>query len=255
MPSLEMDSRTPAGRPGPNSEGSCGGDNPVDAVAIEGGADDAWAMILRDGCESTLSPVIYIDPTDGETYIANGRWVPPSAEFLGHAIEADETRSGKLQRRIPRHSPDPLIGDLVEGRYLIERELGRGSVAVAYLARDVGTDSRYVVKQWTNPERDMAQAENEMKVLSDLNHRNVPMAWDARRLGGPFHLRLEYVPGRPLHEIAGQDASRRVEVMDLASTVLEVLMAAASPDPGRRPPSARAFARRLREAAGIEPGG
>jgi eukaryotic-like serine/threonine-protein kinase len=146
-----------------------------------------------------------------------------SAEFLGHAIEADEDWSGQVQRRIPRQPADPLVGDLVEGRFLIERELGRGSVAVAYRARDIRTNSQYAFKRWTNPVRDLVQAENEMRVLSELNHRNVPRAWDARRIGGPFHLRLEYVPGRPLHELAGQDPSRRVDTMEVASTILDVL--------------------------------
>jgi predicted Ser/Thr protein kinase len=343
------------------------GDNPVDAVTIEADAGDAWAMVLREGSESLILPhVVYINPADNETYIANGHWLSPSAEFLGHAIEADEDRTGKLQRRIPRGSPEPLAGDLVEDRYRIQRELGRGSVAVAYLATDTWTRAEYVLKRWTHPERDMSQAETEMRVLRDLTHPNIPRAWDARRIGGPFHLRLEYVPGRPLHEIAGQDPDQRVDVMEVASTildvlayvhergylhrdvspgnilvseqperrvwlidfdlaarpgvvepgvgdaryrapevddgepwtaacdlyslaavlveyatsrlpaevardpgpampasvdgavtpdVLEVLMAAASPEPGRRPQSARVFARLLREAAGIEPGG
>jgi hypothetical protein len=63
---------------------------------------------------------------------------------------------GDVQRRIPRQSADPLVGDLVEGRFLIERESGRGSVAVAR-ARGIRTNSQYVFKRWTNPDRDLAQ--------------------------------------------------------------------------------------------------
>lgn len=111
----------------------------------------------------------------------------------------------------------PMPGGRLKGRYLIERELGRGGVGVVFLARDERLHGMPVVikflleaagqNQWLT-----GKFSQEAEALTRINHPGVVRVID-RDLsddGRPFFV-MEFIKGRPLRNLINS------ELMDLAS--------------------------------------
>lgn len=115
------------------------------------------------------------------------------------------------------------VDDLLDGQYRVIRELGRGATAVTYLALDDVSGQQFVLKRITNPEWVRRLAKNEFRALLDLSHPNLPRVFDVRLPSAPFHLKLEYVRGSSLRDLA---ESRRGDVafaMRVADQLLNAL--------------------------------
>jgi serine/threonine protein kinase len=139
-----------------------------------------------------------------------------------------KTVANEIRVRIAAKAPDVradviAVDDLLDGQYRVIRELGRGATAVTYLALDDVSGQQFVLKRITNPEWVRRLAKNEFRALLDLSHPNLPRVFDVRPPGAPFHLKLEYVRGSSLRDLA---ASRRGDVpfaMRVADQLLNAL--------------------------------
>ena len=93
-------------------------------------------------------------------------------------------------------------GDLLAGRYVVERPLGAGSMGEVVLARDTAQDDLPVAVKRVKDARAIRWLKNEYETLALLSHPNIPRTWDfcydrSRR----SHLfSVEYVPGVPFTE-------------------------------------------------------
>jgi serine/threonine-protein kinase len=89
------------------------------------------------------------------------------------------------------------------GRYVVDRELGRGGMGVVYLARDPHLDRLVAIKSIEESgalagER-VARFEREARTLAALNHPNIGAIHELERgPDGRVHLVLEYVDGETL---------------------------------------------------------
>ncbi len=92
-------------------------------------------------------------------------------------------------------------GTEVENQYRIVRKLGEGGTAITYLADDLVTDSRYVLKTIKSPELITRLSKAEFAALKELNHPNLPRIFDIRPANSPFHLKIEYISGSPLSDV------------------------------------------------------
>jgi serine/threonine protein kinase len=107
-------------------------------------------------------------------------------------------------------SQSPAPGGRLKGRYLIERELGRGGVGVVFLARDERLHGMPVVIKFLleDAERNrwlIGKFSQEAEALTRINHPGVVRVID-RDLsddGRPFFV-MEFIKGRPLRDIMGQ---------------------------------------------------
>ncbi len=97
------------------------------------------------------------------------------------------------------------------GRYLVERELGRGSMGIVYLAHDPRVRRPVAIKTYLLPQglSDLEQREYQERLLREaqavgaLSHSAIVTLYDADedpRTRLPF-IAMEYVPGRSLKEI------------------------------------------------------
>jgi TolB-like protein/Flp pilus assembly protein TadD/tRNA A-37 threonylcarbamoyl transferase component Bud32 len=109
------------------------------------------------------------------------------------------------------------------GRYLIERELGQGGMAVVYLARDVRHDRRVALKVLRpeigavlGVERFLA----EIKVTANLQHPNLVPLFDSGEAGGLLFYVMPFVEGESLRDRLTRD--RQLPLDEALSIIREV---------------------------------
>jgi serine/threonine protein kinase len=129
----------------------------------------------------------------------------------GAAPTAEGGRGGtRNERKSERPSLRPggsesLVGEVLGGRYLIERLIGEGGMGAVYQAEHTHMRKRLAVKI-LHPEMSrlpevVARFEREAMAAAHIEHPNVAAATDFGKLeDGSFFLVLEYVEGRSLRD-------------------------------------------------------
>jgi eukaryotic-like serine/threonine-protein kinase len=103
---------------------------------------------------------------------------------------------------------------MIDGRYMVEREIARGGMGVVYLAEDVGLGRRVALKL-INP--DVAERpevvehfQREASALASIRHENVVQIYAFGTDDGQMFFAMEYANGRDLDEIITEHASHNV---------------------------------------------
>jgi eukaryotic-like serine/threonine-protein kinase len=93
---------------------------------------------------------------------------------------------------------------VADGRYRIERVLGRGAMAVVYLARDEELQRLVAIKilaeQFGTDEGVRTRFLREARLASRLSHPNIVQVFDANAAGERLFIVMEHVPGSTLDE-------------------------------------------------------
>lgn len=131
------------------------------------------------------------------------------------------------------HLPDPTPGQRI-GRYIIQRQLGRGGMGIVYGASDPELGRRVAIKLVRSSahhalEQSTARLQREARALARLSHRNIVTIFDigSDRLG--TYVTMEYIAGRNLRRWQrDEDPSWRelVQVFVKAGTGLQAAHAA-----------------------------
>src|SRR3954469_21877441 len=116
-----------------------------------------------------------------------------------------------------RRFPTDQIGDAerpaaltaaLTGRYVIERELGRGGMATVYLARDVKHD-REVALKVLKPELAAILGRerflNEIRLTAKLDHPHIVTLIDSGETGGFLWYVLPFIRGESLRDRLGRE--------------------------------------------------
>jgi serine/threonine-protein kinase len=107
----------------------------------------------------------------------------------------------------PRTSGELLIGDVLAGRYRIERLLGRGGMGAVYLAHDEVLGELVALKlisaAWASDEKALVDRfKREAAAARKVSSPNVVRIHDlGEARPGLLYLSMEYVPGRTLAEV------------------------------------------------------
>ncbi len=123
------------------------------------------------------------------------------------------------------------VGQLLDGRYLVESQLARGGMATVYLGRDVRLD-RPVALKIAHPElaRDqefVARFISEARAAARLSSPNVVAVFDQGSAGELHYIAMEYVPGPTLRELlAARGRLTPRESLDIIERVLAGLAVA-----------------------------
>ena len=126
-------------------------------------------------------------------------------------------------------SKESLIGSLVEGRYLVEDELGVGGMSAVYRARDLKVHGRSVVvkvllAEMFQNEYVVKKFRQEAEALSRLEHPNVVTIYDYGEMaGGEPYLVLQFVDGGSLRQVirpGGVELERAAQIVRQVSNAL-----------------------------------
>jgi predicted Ser/Thr protein kinase len=100
---------------------------------------------------------------------------------------------------------DPYLapGATIQGRWTIDRELGRGGYSVVYLAHDKALETEVAVKLLVPPPAAAKVARERMRrevqVVRGLSHENIVAVYDFVEDGAWSFIIMEYVAGPDLH--------------------------------------------------------
>ena len=119
------------------------------------------------------------------------------------------------------------LADGLGGRYLLERELGRGGMSIVYLAIDHRNERRVALKvlrpelaQSLGPERFL----REIKVAAGLTHPHILPLFDSGVAGGLLFYTMPYVEGETLrHRLIRQRRLPVAEAVTIARDVADAL--------------------------------
>jgi serine/threonine protein kinase len=133
-----------------------------------------------------------------------------SGEEGGSAKAREKTRSnGTLD-------PESLIGETLDGRYEIEKPIGRGGMGVVYLASQNALERKVVIKvlpaSFIGDEEASARFEREARGMSRLQHPHIVAIYDFGYRDDQAYIVMEYVEGITLRQLIRSDKQ-----MDLAT--------------------------------------
>jgi eukaryotic-like serine/threonine-protein kinase len=123
------------------------------------------------------------------------------------------------------------IGQLLDGRYLVESQIARGGMATVYLARDVRLE-RAIALKVAHPElsRDQEFVDRfigEARAVARLSSPNVVAVFDQGSTGDLNYIAMEYVPGPTLRELlTARGRLNPREALDIIERVLAGLAVA-----------------------------
>lgn len=87
------------------------------------------------------------------------------------------------------------IGDFFDGRYTIEKILGRGGMGIVYLARNINTDTFWAIKEICRKEDAAVDLLAEPRLLKKLEHPALPRLFDILEKDGKLYMISDYIEG------------------------------------------------------------
>ena len=121
-----------------------------------------------------------------------------------------------------------LVGHVLDGKYRIERQLGKGGMGAVYLATHLGTDRPVAIKvimpQYTRNEEFVERFRREAKAAGRMRHPNVVDVTDfgfaAVENNRVAYLVMEYLDGCTLADILAEENQLPVDwVVDILEQV------------------------------------
>jgi serine/threonine protein kinase len=124
---------------------------------------------------------------------------------------------------------DGLVGRTLDNRYRIVRRLGKGSMAVVYVAEQLSIKRKVAVKV-LSPTMNMdlkelnRRFEAEAQIIARLTHPNTVRLFDYGRTpdGRPYFI-TELLSGRPLEEVLKKGPLNSIEVLEIIRQVARSL--------------------------------
>ena len=115
-------------------------------------------------------------------------------------------------------------GSILNDRYRIEGQLGKGGMGTVYLAYDQTLDIKVALKENLNPDPDSeAQFRREAKLLASLRHPNLPRVTDHFILDEIQYLVMDYIEGEDLQTVLTRQQPDIAEVLSWSDEVCEAL--------------------------------
>ena len=157
------------------------------------------------------------------------------ATRIGGPEPGDEPSGDQLPGlTAPNAAPkvDPLIGQVIQGRYRIISRIGDGGMGTVYLADQLSVGRKVALKvlhsEFTSDEEFVTRFRQEARLAASLSDRNVVTVYDfAQTDDGRLFIAMEYVNGRTLSDVIKQDGALSLaRVVRLASRIASGLRAA-----------------------------
>jgi len=124
-----------------------------------------------------------------------------------------------------------MIGQTLDGRYVVRSRIARGGMAMVYLATDLRLERRVAVKvmhpHLAEEENFTRRFEQEARSAAGLSHANLVGVFDQGRDAGRTYLVMEYLPSITLRDLLKQQKRLSADqAVEISEAVLAGLAAA-----------------------------
>ena len=125
-------------------------------------------------------------------------------------------------------STDTMIGRTFDKRYVIQRKLGSGGMAIVYLAEDQELGRRVALKllddRHASDEQFVERFRREAQSAAGLNHPNIVSIFDRGFAEDTYYIAMEYLDGRTLKELLVRNGPTPVPIaIDYSRQILGAL--------------------------------
>jgi len=118
----------------------------------------------------------------------------------------------------------PETGELLDGRYRLDAQVGVGGMGVVYRARDEILGRTVAVKVFRESTAEAARSSSETRLLAALNHSSLVTLYDAQTSPDhPNYLVMEYVEGPTLRQRLAEAPLDPSDVAMMARDLAEAL--------------------------------
>ncbi|GEM_PF-999073 len=121
-------------------------------------------------------------------------------------------------------------GEVLEGKYRVQRLLGEGGMNRVYLVEDLAGTQKWALKLTRGLEEQQASQQDlynkflkEVAILTTLKHPSLPRIEDYFPLGSQYCIVEEYIEGEPLDEYVKHNLPSENEVLGWGVTICDVL--------------------------------
>lgn len=126
---------------------------------------------------------------------------------------------------------DPLVGQVLDGRYRVDSRIARGGMATVYRAQDTRLDRTVALKAMhpslAEDESFVSRFIGEAKSAARLSHPNVVSVYDQGSDAGAVFLTMEYLPGHTARDLLTERGRLHPdEALRITEAVLSALGAA-----------------------------
>lgn len=119
------------------------------------------------------------------------------------------------------------IGTVLDGKYEILKQIGKGGTSVVYLAMNQKLNQQWVIKEIDNTQQsiDMERVLKEARMMMSFDHSAIPRIVDILEKPGVTYIIMDYVSGQSLaHELKMKGPQPQEVVIDWAKQICNVLM-------------------------------
>jgi serine/threonine protein kinase/tetratricopeptide (TPR) repeat protein len=165
-------------------------------------SDEEYIPDLSD----SLQPLNDVEESHSESRAHSVSLSESQASGERKAAAAGEPKSAKSKSKKKKKKPDPLIGQMLNGAYRLERKVGEGGMGNVYEATQFPLERKVAIKilkpSETNPEGEHYFM-REVKAINMLRHPNIINVVDFGKDGddGALFLVMEFLPGRTLERV------------------------------------------------------
>jgi len=147
-------------------------------------------------------------------------------KVCGTLLSSAEENGGRPTKTLDLASRSPDEGTLIDGKYRIIEELGKGGMGTVYLAEQIEPIQRRVavkiIKMGMDTQQVVARFESERQALALMNNLHIAKVFDAGATpqGRPYFV-MEYIPGVPIQEYCDTHRLNTRERLELFVQVCE----------------------------------
>ena len=130
--------------------------------------------------------------------------LPDGSKFC-YACGADVTGGGTMGASIATEGLQARLQRLVEGKYKVERLLGKGGMGAVYLAHDLTLEREVAIKvlppDISMDEHIVKRFQQEAKTAAKLDHTNIIPIYRVESEGGLNYFVMKYIAGTSLEDV------------------------------------------------------